>query len=246
MFTPHQENYSDRLQRLIDIAQKEQWSPAEKIDWSLEVKIPQEINDKTYIDMVSQLYYAEEATIHIIGQLLQKVPDFQARQYLCTQAMDEARHTHVYRKYLEKLGDIAPINEGLRIVLESGLNWQGTFCGTIVALNVVMEGEAVNQQTKRIDTLPCPLFQQINRSIIQDEYRHSAFGRLYMKDKLPDVGSEEKQAIFNWVKKLWVLWAGANEGRYAIDGADILRTEKHELDSRWQQQAHILNQIGLA
>ena len=245
MFTPKQEHFLPKLQTLIDNSYKEQWSPVDKINWSENLVLPDGIPSATYIDMVSQLYYAEEATIQILARLMQDVPDFQAKQYLCTQSIDEARHAQVYRKYLEKLGDVAPINEGLRLVLENGIHWKGTFCGTIVALNVVMEGEALNQQNKRIQTLPCPLFKNINSAIIRDEARHSAFGRIYMKEKLQAVGIEEKDAIYTWIKELWKLWGKANEGRYSIDNAELLRTEKNELGNRWIYQEKIFADIGL-
>lgn len=245
MFDLQAKQKSLALQALIDNAFKEQWAPESKIDFNQDVVVPNGIDGRTYIDMVSQLFYAEEATISIIGKMLNTVPDFQAKQYLCTQAIDEARHAQIYKSYLEKLGDIAPINEGLKSVLESGLNWQGSYCGSVVALNIVMEGEALQQQSKRIETLPCPLFKQINQAIIRDEARHAAFGRVYMREKLPLLCNDEKVEIVGWIKSLWGGWARANEGRYAIDGASILRTEGIELDQHWQFQAKIFKDIGL-
>lgn len=245
MFQPKNEVQFERLQNLIDISFREQWDPQDAIDWEQEIKIPLGINDKIYVDMVSQLYYAEEATISIIATLLATVPDLHAKQYLCTQAMDEARHAQVYKRYLQKLGDIAPINESLKYVLEKGLSWKGNYCAAIVALNVVMEGEAVSQQQKRIDTLPCPLFQNINKTIIRDEARHAAFGKVYMKEKLPSLAVDDKLEIYEWIKDLWGHWAIANQGRYSIDGSEILRTEKTELNDRWQFQRDVFKKIGL-
>lgn len=244
MFGSKNELQSEKLSILINTAYKTQWSP-EEINWDQSVEVPKGITNKDYIDMVSQLYYAEQATIHIIGKLLYVVPDFQARQYLCTQSMEEARHAQVYSMYLEKLGGIAPINEKLKMVLEDGINWHGSFCGSIVALNVVMEGEALNQQNKRIDTLPCMLFKDINKAIIRDEARHASFGRIYMKERLKEVSLEERQAIYEWVSKLWKLWAVANEGRYVLEGSEILQTSNAEIDERWAHQYKVFQDIGL-
>lgn len=245
MFTPKNEPYYPKLQPIIDAAFQHQWLPEKAIDWRLEVKLPEGIDQHTYVDMVSQLYYAEEATIQLLGRMLQEVPDLHAKQYLCTQAMDEARHAQVYRTYLERMGDIAPINEGLRYVLESGLAWRGSFCGLVVALNVVMEGEALRQQQKRIETLPCPLFREINTAIIRDESRHAKFGRVYTTEKLAKVSLEDKVEIYRWIKQIWNLWERANEGRYQVDGADVLRTESKELQERLAAQQQVFTQIGL-
>ena len=81
--------------------------------------------------------------------------------------------------------------------------------------------------------------------IIRDEYRHAAFGRIYMRDKLIDLPNDERLEILSWIKNLWQLWASANKGRYTIDGAEILQTEKDELNERWQQQKKIFINIGL-
>src|SRR3990167_6689290 len=103
MFDPSKELNMERLRQLISIAYKSQWSPDEEINWDEDIIVPPNISKFTYVDMVSQLYYAEEATIRLLGEMIIKVPDLQAKQYLCTQAIDEARHADVYRRYLEKL-----------------------------------------------------------------------------------------------------------------------------------------------
>lgn len=245
MFLPKMESYSQRLQDLIDISFSQQIDYENSIDWKQSITIPNEINLKTYIDMVSQLYYAEEATISIIAKIINQVPDLQAKQYLCTQAIDEAKHSQVYKKYLNILGDIAPINESLKHVLDEGLSWNGNYCASIIALNVIMEGEAIKQQQKRIETLPCKLFNQINTLIIRDEARHAAFGKIYMKQKLPELCSEEKHKILAWICSLWSHWTASNKGRYSIDGGNILRTADVELEHRWNEQMMTLKNIGL-
>ncbi len=245
MFQPHREIYLSRLESLLNNAFAGQWAPETYIDWSLPLVVPEQVPLSAYIDMVSQLYYAEEATIALLGKMMQTLPDFQARQYVSTQAIDEARHARTYRAYLERLGDIAPINEGLRAVLESGLAWSGSYCGNVVALNVLMEGQAIEQQHKRVETLPCPLFRQINEAIIRDEARHCAFGKIYMKHKLPELPEEERVEIFRWIGSLWQFWNQANQGRYNVEGGEILITDQVDLSERWSKLAAVFVEIGL-
>lgn len=243
MFDPGKELSMERLKQLINIAYKSQWSPDEQINWDEEIVVPPGINKSTYVDMVSQLYYAEEATIRLLGEMIIKVPDLQAKQYLCTQAIDEARHADVYKRYLEKLGEIAPMNSALKSVFEAGFNSNHSYHSLVVALNIVMEGEALNQQYKRIETLPCPLFIQINKAIVRDESRHAAFGKIYMREKVKELSKEEKAEIFEWIKTLWFLWNKANQGRYTIEGSEILQTTFSELDTRWQYQMKIFQEL---
>ena len=249
MYRPSDEVIDPRLESLINKAFKNQWSIDTAIDWSLEPIIPEGIERAMYIDMVSQLYYSEEATIALLGRMLQELPSLQAKRYLCTQAADESRHAQAYRAYLERLGDIAPINEGLRAIFEAGLTWSGEPCAMIVALNVVLEGEALKQQHKRIETLPCPLFKQVNQAIVPDEARHAAFGQIYLKSHLKTVSDDDKRAILMWIAGLWKLWGQANEGRYQPDAtnpaAAVLQTPPDELRERWEDRRKVFEDIGL-
>lgn len=245
MFDPNSDLNSTRLEQLTAIAYKDQWSPEIKINWKQEIQLPTGINKKTYINMVSQLYFAEEATISLLGNMIYQLPELQAKQYLCTQAIDEARHATIYKKYLEKLGDIAPISESLRFLFVSGLTPTVDPLNKVIALNVLMEGEAINQQNKRIETLPCPLFRDINHLIVKDESRHAAFGRIYTKEKMQQCTADQKDETYKWISSLWKLWVKANTGRYKIEGADVLQTTADELDLRWQYQKKIFRQIGL-
>jgi hypothetical protein len=249
MYRPHEEVFDARLEALINKAFKNQWAIDSEIDWKLDPVLPTGIDRTMYIDMVSQLYYSEEATIALLGRMLRDVPDLQAKRYLCTQAADESRHAQAYRAYLERLGDIAPINEGLKAIFDAGLSWSGEPCGMIVALNICLEGEALKQQHKRIETLPCPLFKQVNEAIVVDEARHSAFGQIYLKTHLSTITDDAKRAILLWIGSLWQLWSQANEGRYKPDptnpAAAVLQTPPEELEQRWVERAKVFEDIGL-
>lgn len=245
MFDPHNETNDPKLEALIERAQRSQVGADGAVDWSAEIRLPDGVNTATYADLVSQLYYAEEATIAAIGRLLLDVPDFQAKRYLCTQAADEARHAQAYRRYLERVGDIAPINEGLQALLQEGLAAGASFRHRIIALNVVMETEALKQQKKRIESLPCPLFGEINRAIIVDEARHAAFGKIYMKTKVAELGAEERAEVVAWIGRLWQLWEAANRGRYDDSALPALQTSPEELGQRRGEIVGSLREVGL-
>lgn len=208
--------------------------------------IPEGVGRADYIDMISQLYHAEIFTISICARLVRELPDFQAIRFLCTQMNEEARHAEAYAAYIRKLGDIAPMNEKLEKIFQKALDWKGSPYALILGLNVVLEGEALNQQRKRIDTLPCPLFKAINLQIIQDEARHSGFGHLYLQDKLPTLSPEEKSEMAQWIGLLWNEWKEANENRYLQDGYELLRTTQQELDTRLEVQKRALKHLGLS
>lgn len=245
MFSPHAEHYSKELSALIDKAQRSRWSPDEQIDWSQRIEVPQGLALPVYIDMVSQLYYAEEATLQVLARFIKELPELQAKLFICTQAADEARHAETYRRYLEKLGGIAPIEGKLRALFDKALAYTGPVHALVVALNIIMEHEALRQQKHRIAQLPCPLFRQINCLIVEDEARHTAFGTIYLKHALTTLDRQAKQQIFQFIAGLWDGWIDANRGRYEDPAASSLRVQQSEFAQRWQNLQQTLRHIGL-
>ncbi len=233
-----------RIASLTHKAHAGQWS-ADAIDWKQEPVLPAALPRAVYIDMVSQLYHAELATLEVLAGLSLALPEADARAFVATQIQDEQRHAGVYRRYLERLGDIAPLNLQLGAIFRFSLASRGPHFAQVVALNVVMEHEALAQQRRRIDTLPCPLFRDVNRAIVGDESRHAGFGVLYLARALPAASFADRMAVATWVKTLWAMWCEANEGRYTHAGAEVLRLERAELAARWDGLARTLSRLGL-
>lgn len=245
--TPYfnQAYYSEKLERLISKAQNQQWAADTGVDWDREPVLPPGVAMHDYLDMMSQLYHAEIYVVEFCCRLATMVPDLQAKRFLATQIHDEARHVQAYARYIQLLGDVLPINEKLKALFDGALTWKESALGWIVAVNVLLEGEALNQQNMRIRTLPCPIFKDMYTRITLDESRHTAFGIIYLTDKLPTIPAEEKRKIATWVSSLWRGWENANEGRYADESARVLRTSTDELKSRFVEQLKTLRKIGL-
>lgn len=232
------------LDRLTAKALAGQWDAETALDWTTEPVLPGRLSSTIYVDMVSQLYHAEQAALDVLAELYVELAD--ARGFLATQIADEQRHAAVYRRYLERLGDLAPIDPGLAAIFRFALDSDLPGYAKVVALNVIMEHEALAQQQKRIDTLPCPLFAAINRAIISDESRHAGFGVIYLSRVLPDASEHDRAKVAAWVKQLWAMWCEANSGRYTAAGAEVLRLEQLHLAERWRLQARRLDRLGLA
>ncbi|MEO8701889.1 MAG: ferritin-like domain-containing protein [Kofleriaceae bacterium] len=234
-----------RLERLIAKATAAPWS-MNTIAWATEPVLPAALPERIYVDMVSQLYHSELAALELLDRLVVELPEDQARRFLATQIADEHRHAAVYRRYLERLGELAPIDPGLAAIFAFARQAQLPAFAGVVALNIVMEHEALEQQQKRIDSLPCPLFGAINRAIVADESRHAGFGVVYLADALPRASQDDRLAVAAWVRELWAMWCKANEGRYAAAGAEVLRLERAHLGERWKILARRLATLGLA
>jgi len=215
------------------------------INWDLPVVCPSSISKEMYIDSVSQLLHAERFAVKLCTKTSHRVSDFDSQSYLLVQAMEEQRHARMYEKYIQLIGDVKEVNPAMDAIYRSVYEWDGNPLATILALNFFIEGEAINQQGKRIRTLPCPLFREINRIIIKDEGRHHAFGTLYAKKFLPTVSKIELSEILSWIKNLWTKWDDNNKNRYLEDSEGVVRNDSHELNQRFSGHLKDLEKIGI-
>lgn len=234
-----------RIAALNRKALRGQWSLDAAIDWRQGVTRPWWLPRKTYVAMVSQLYHAELATQKMCRRLHAELPESEAKRFLRGQSTDEARHAEAYRIYLERLGDIAPINEAVEAALEGGFAWAGSVYGPLVAFNVVLEGEALRLQRELSEMFPCPLLGQINERIARDEARHVAFGKIYLRDKLALLPFDERLAIYLWVKRLWHVCTSVNAGRRGPAASTLIRLGRRRLGERWLEQHQTLIDVGL-
>ena len=109
-----------RLVALSRNAVNRQWSLESAIDWRERVVPPWWLPRKTFVAMVSQLCNAEVAAMRMCRRLQSELPEPEAKRFLEIQRVDGLRHVEAYRSYLERLGDIAPINEAVATALEGG------------------------------------------------------------------------------------------------------------------------------
>lgn len=245
MFTPETEHFDPELEKLIHRSSNNQWATDTAIDWSQEIVLPEGLLSETYVDMVSQLYYAEEASIQLCARLIREIPEFQAKRYLCAQIADEARHAQAYKAYADRLGGLAPMTEDIKGIFSEGLVWEGPTWGLVAAMNIVLEHEALAQQKRRIKQLPCPLFEQINRAIIVDESRHCRFGVLYLGRVVPSAPESEKQMVIAWLQSMWGRWCNSHVHRYTHPGAAMMHLRQEELEESWNARIRQFESFGL-
>jgi hypothetical protein len=242
--TPRQDRGA-RLNRLAVNAQAGQWSAERAIDWRQSARRPFWMTETQVREAVSQLYHGEVATGRLCRRLIGELADPAARRCLELQLADEMRHADVYRRYLDRLGGIAPMDEILARALDAALKGPAATLGAMVAFHVVVEGEALRVQEALARFLPCPLLKQINRLIARDEARHVAFGRIYLAEAVAALPEAARAQLASWLHCLWRQCAEAT----LADGADrgrIMRGFFHRwLEGGWDRHAAALQQIGV-
>lgn len=140
---------------------------------------------------LSQFMHGEQGALMVAAQLVNCVPDIDAKFYAAQQAADEARHVEAYQLYLStKVEKEYPCNPELRTLLDQILTareWDIKYLG----MQILVEGLALaafgmqNQITRE------PLIKDITSRIMSDESRHVAFGVLSLREAYKEMSDSE-------------------------------------------------------
>ena len=132
----------DELSMLYETAKKNQWNGSIQVDWSkpigaegpvlntqvafagtnfftrLTPEEQKEIEIKVSSWRLSQFLHGEQCALVVCGQLVNSIPELDAKLYASTQVVDEGRHVEVFEKYVKKLHKIYPVDPLLKGILD--------------------------------------------------------------------------------------------------------------------------------
>src|SRR2546422_10439813 len=156
----------DELATLYETAKKNQWNGSTAIDWSrpvgtegpvLNVKEAfrgtnfftrltpdeqKEVEIRISAWRLSQFLHGEQGALVVCGQLVNSIPELDAKLYASTQVVDEGRHVEVFERYVKKLHKIYPVDPLLKAVLDEILStnlWELKLLG----MQMIVEGLAI-------------------------------------------------------------------------------------------------------
>ncbi|WP_299391705.1 ferritin-like domain-containing protein [Pelagibius sp.] len=171
--------------------------------------------DRLARTLAGQFLAGEETTAAVCDALASRLSHARARDCLALQAEEEHRHAELYRRYLAKSGGKSTVGGlGKDPASEAGpsllspardaiLAWQGPPEAVLLAVQVIIEGEALAfQETARRFT-HCRRFAVLSHTIARDEARHVAFGRVYLPVALQALTRRERVEIHSWLRGLW-------------------------------------------
>jgi hypothetical protein len=230
-----------------------QWNASTEIDWSRPIQnyseasyqavkahIGRDDYDRLRAEQraftFSQLFYGEQAALALCGQLLNMVPEMETKFCLAGQIIDEARHTEVFGRYLEKLGVEAPVNTPLEELVGTLLE-SDHYGEKIVGMQIFLEGIAVGLFQRFQTDSPDPLMRDILRLVLRDESRHAGFGVIYLADKFRDASAAERRRVEDFVARLWRLFHHATASPFGPMNEFLAAT--------FDDIAHRLKRIGL-
>jgi hypothetical protein len=238
----HDAPHAPGVARLLADAREAQWRLGDGIDWDVAPAPPRFVAAATFARMVALLHAGEEATAAACdGLTAEAAPGSDVRAFLEIQAADERRHAAAYRRYLLRLGVDAPPPQGFACALAALADWRGPPAGRLVAVHILLEGEALRLQRGTLARLRCPLFGAINRRVARDEARHVAFGKQTLPALLGALDANEKAAV---VAAIRALWREAVAG-LAADRGLARHLARSFAAERWDHHARVLEQMGL-
>ncbi len=181
------EVWSDNLMELYEEAVSRQWSATRDIPWSELPELDPDL-EHAMCQFATFLSEVEMVASDFPAKWLWRINhDFvEAKMFLCTQIMDEARHTEVFRKRALAggggLGQASPVAERfLKLVLDAQSYDEGSALMHLLAeglvLSVFRAGELL---------APSPVEKRIFRLCMQDEARHVAYGTMHLRYRLEE------------------------------------------------------------
>ncbi|HJY79747.1 MAG TPA: diiron oxygenase [Candidatus Binatia bacterium] len=254
VFTYDLESKDQDMRGLYEKAKRDQWNASRDIEWSQELNPDSGILPDGLIDIygtkywerlspaqrtelnrhfsawrISQLMYGEEFAMLVCSQLVNIVPNIDAKFFMSTQVVDEARHSEVLTRYLlEKVGVTYPLTFSLRNLFSRILELPQWYLKT-VGTQLVAETLAVSLFRMLEQHSQDPLISSICKRILADESRHMGFGMLSLPDQVGELSEPERREVEDFACEAAAGLLGGQFPREAYETVGFNRTEIEDI-----------------
>ncbi len=221
------------LESLYETAKKNQWNGSAAIDWSrpvgkegpvLNVQLAfggcPSFQDKTEAEWkdievaisswrLSQFLHGEQGALMVAAQLVNSIPELDAKLYASTQVVDEGRHVEVFQRYVKKLHRIYPVDPLLKSLIDEILStdiWELKLLG----MQLLIEGLAIAAFNLMAKQTGDPTLASLLDYVLQDEGRHVNFGYFALRRSIPTLPEAKRQYLEDFALR-------ASDAMYARD-----------------------------
>ncbi len=219
--------WAENVRELYEEAVARQWSATRDIPWNELPELPSDM-EHAICQVFTTLAEIEMIAADLPAKWMWRMNHdyLEAKMFLCTQIMDEARHTEVFRKRALANGGglLYSRSSGenlLRSILEAKTYTQATallhLLGEGFILDIFRMGELI---------APSPVEKKIFRMAMQDEARHVAYGTMHLRyavENDPDVAEEIHEALDHGEMLLTMFGTNADFGSalaYLLGGGE--------------------------
>jgi hypothetical protein len=131
---------------------------------------------------LSEILHGEQAALQISAQLVQLLPDMQAKLFASAQVHDEARHVEFFARYLrETVGHIHPPSPALKALIQRALE-ETAWDRKLLICQVLIESLALAKFQELRRHCQAPALRYAIDLILRDEARHVRFGTEYLRE----------------------------------------------------------------
>ncbi len=216
----------ESLRKLYEKGKTAQWNVETDIDWSLSVgdelimpveesaigavlelmganedTIRRAVNEEMEWSL-SQLLHGEQAALQLTAQLVNSIPDMDAKLYAGQQVVEECRHVEMFAKLLgRKFDKVHPIGGNIKYLLDELLSVK-QWHHKLVGMQIIFEGVAMAIFTDIVKRTNNELVRESVRLVARDEARHAAFGVLSLREELQRMTREERDELEDWTWKV--------------------------------------------
>ncbi len=243
------EIHHSKLSDLYTKAKRNQWDADEALDWDRPVDPAGKILDPERMAILqlaflqklsrqqrdtfnahysawilSQLLHGEQGALIVAGELVAAVPDYEAKLYVASQAMDEARHVEVFGRYIRKLDKIYPVQPVLKEILTQIIeapHWQSKMVG----MQVILEGLALGTFINVRAATGCELLRELLSYVTKDEARHVAFGNMYLSTAIADMHPDDRAVVEDFALETTKKVVAMRRGMAGFAGFDAVLVE---------------------
>lgn len=208
----------DELETLYETAKKNQWNGSTAIDWTrpvgtegpvLNVQMAfqgtefysnltdeekKEVEIRVSAWRLSQFLHGEQGALVVCGQLVNSIPELDAKLYASTQVVDEGRHVEVFEKYVKKLHKIYPVDPLLKGLIDQILAtniWELKLLG----MQMLIEGLAIAAFNLMRKQTGDPTLADLLDYVLQDEGRHVNFGYFALRRSIPTMDPSKREML---------------------------------------------------
>jgi hypothetical protein len=208
----------DELATLYETAKKNQWNGATAIDWTRSVgtegpvlnvqmafqgtefysKLTDEEKKEVEIRVsawrLSQFLHGEQGALVVCGQLVNAIPELDAKLYASTQVVDEGRHVEVFERYVKKLHKIYPVDPLLKALIDEILAtniWELKLLG----MQMLIEGLAIAAFNLMRKQTGDPTLADLLDYVLQDEGRHVNFGYFALRRSIATMEPSKRETL---------------------------------------------------
>ena len=154
--------------KLYHLAKREQWDVEVDVNWDRawvsNEDMPEDESRLVRQNFSTQLFLGEQGAFGLCSQLINMVPDMEAKLYIGTQIVDEARHVEAFAKYSEYAGGFTTLNPRLIELLTSFVEAE-TYEQKIVGMQVFVEGMILEVFKSMRNNTPCPVMKDMQRVV---------------------------------------------------------------------------------